>query len=274
MKQISIITINYNNASGLKETIRSVVSQSYHEYEYIVIDGASSDGSKDVILEYQQYIDFWCSEKDSGIYNAMNKGILKSSGEYLLFLNSGDLLNDSAVLAEIHSLLTGEDFVYGDLIFVDKIGSETVSVYPDNLSVSFFLEYSLAHPATFIRKDLFRDCLYNESLRIVSDWEFFVKKILLDGCSYRHIKRIISKFDTSGISSFSEDCHRERELVLSKLFSPVLREYFNEAEQLKNLPLLEIYKRLSKTRRLKYRLKPLLLFVLKVDDILARRKCK
>lgn len=97
MKQISIITINYNNASGLEKTIRSVVEQTYNEYEYIIIDGASSDKSKEVIQEYQRYIDFWCSEKDSGIYNAMNKGIQKASGEYLLFLNSGDVLNNSAV---------------------------------------------------------------------------------------------------------------------------------------------------------------------------------
>ena len=83
MKQISIITINYNNASGLEKTIRSVVEQTYNEYEYIIIDGASSDKSKEVIQEYQRYIDFWCSEKDSGIYNAMNKGIQKASGEYL-----------------------------------------------------------------------------------------------------------------------------------------------------------------------------------------------
>ena len=128
MKQISIITINYNNASGLEKTIRSVVEQTYNEYEYIIIDGASSDKSKEVIQEYQRYIDFWCSEKDSGIYNAMNKGIQKASGEYLLFLNSGDVLNNSAVLADIHGFLSGEDFVYGDLVFVRGDGEETADL--------------------------------------------------------------------------------------------------------------------------------------------------
>ena len=83
------------------------MEQTYNEYEYIIIDGASSDKSKEVIQEYQRYIDFWCSEKDSGIYNAMNKGIQKASGEYLLFLNSGDVLNNSAVLADIHGFLSG-----------------------------------------------------------------------------------------------------------------------------------------------------------------------
>ena len=114
MKPISIITINYNNASGLEKTIRSVVEQTYNEYEYIIIDGASLDKSKEVIQEYQRYIDFWCSEKDSGIYNAMNKGIQKASGEYLLFLNSGDVLHNSAVLAAIHGFLSVQDILYGD----------------------------------------------------------------------------------------------------------------------------------------------------------------
>lgn len=94
-----------------------------------------------------------------------------------------------------------------------------------------------------------------------------MKKIILEGCSYRHVKRTISNFDTSGVSSLSaKECNRERELVLKQLFSPVLREYFQEAEQLKKLPLLDVFLRLSKTRRLQYRIKPLLWFILKTDD--------
>ena len=273
MKQISIITINYNNASGLEKTIRSVVEQTYNEYEYIIIDGASSDKSKEVVQGYQQYIDFWCSEKDSGIYNAMNKGIQRASGEYLLFLNSGDILSDSAVLSDIHSFLSGEDIVYGDLFFMEANGGGAVFVYPDVLTVGYFLERSLGHPATFIKRELFQSYLYTESLRMVSDWEFFVKKIILEGCSYRHVKRTISNFDTSGVSSLSaEECIREREQVLDHLFSPVLRKYFQEAEQLKKLPLLDVFLRLSKTHRLQYRIKPLLLFILKTNDFFSGRK--
>ena len=88
--KLSIITINRNNAAGLRRTIESVVSQTYTEFEYIIIDGASTDESVDVIKEYADKITFWVSEPDNGIYNAMNKGILKAKGEYLLFLNSGD----------------------------------------------------------------------------------------------------------------------------------------------------------------------------------------
>lgn len=275
MTQISIITINYNNVSGLIKTIESVVGQSFAEYEYIIIDGASNDGSKGVIQEYQQYVDYWCSEKDSGIYNAMNKGVEKASGEYLLFLNSGDVLNDSNVLLDIHKFLSGEDIVYGDLFFKDANGGGSVFIYPDNLTVSYFLERSLGHPATFIKKKLFLNTPYSEDLRIVSDWEFFVKKIVLDGCSYRHIKRTISIFDMNGISSLSDcECNKEREFVLQRLFSPVLRDYFQESEQNKRLPLLDIFTRLSKTRRLQYRMKPLLSFILKVDEFLSGNRRK
>lgn len=274
MKLITIITINYNNASGLKETIRSVVSQTYNEYEYIIIDGASTDESRDIIKEYQHSIDFWCSEKDLGIYNAMNKGIQKSTGKYLLFLNSGDVLNDYAVLSDVCFFLKDKDILYGDLIFIDENQSETIFIYPDSLTVDYFLERSLGHPATFIRRELFSAYLYTENLRVVSDWEFFVKKIVLEGCSYQHIKRTISKFDTTGVSSLSTECNRERELVLKQLFSPMLREYIQEAEQLKRLPLLDIFKRLSNTRRLKYRIKPFLLFVLKINDFISRKNCK
>ena len=88
--KLSIITINYNNLAGLQRTIDSVVCQTWHDYEWIIIDGGSSDGSKELIEQYQEYITYWCSEPDKGIYNAMNKGIDHAHGDYLIFMNSGD----------------------------------------------------------------------------------------------------------------------------------------------------------------------------------------
>ena len=90
---ISIITINYNNKSGLSRTIESVINQTYSNIQYIIIDGASTDGSKKIIKKYEHHISYWISEPDSGIYNAMNKGVDKAVGDYLLFLNSGDYLH-------------------------------------------------------------------------------------------------------------------------------------------------------------------------------------
>jgi glycosyltransferase involved in cell wall biosynthesis len=100
--KLSIITINYNNSIGLKKTIESVVSQSCSEFEFIVIDGGSQDVSKEIIELHQSKINYWVSEKDKGIYHAMNKGIRASSGEYILFLNSGDvLLDDVEILNKV-----------------------------------------------------------------------------------------------------------------------------------------------------------------------------
>ena len=120
--KLSIISINRNNASGLRKTIESVVSQTYTDFEYIIIDGASTDGSIGVINEFATPLNLpqrekkehpiinWISELDSGIYNAMNKGILKASGEYLLFLNSGDYLYNSEVLKNVFELDFDEEF--------------------------------------------------------------------------------------------------------------------------------------------------------------------
>ena len=103
--KLSIITINYNNRDGLQKTIDSVVSQTYKNFEWIIIDGGSTDGSKELIEQYQDHCAYWCSEPDKGIYNAMNKGIEKAIGDYSLFLNSGDRLHDDTVIDKIVSFL-------------------------------------------------------------------------------------------------------------------------------------------------------------------------
>ncbi|MEP7170167.1 MAG: glycosyltransferase, partial [Bacteroidota bacterium] len=101
MPLFSIITVNLNNAAGLKKTIESVVTQTFNDVEYIIIDGASTDGSKEVIKNYETKISYWVSEKDTGIYNAMNKAIKKAKAEYCLFLNSGDSLTNKKVLNDV-----------------------------------------------------------------------------------------------------------------------------------------------------------------------------
>ena len=124
MKKLSIITINRNNSAGLHKTIESVVSQTFTDYEYIIIDGASTDGSVDIIKQYANKITSWVSEPDKGIYNAMNKGILKATGEYLLFLNSGDSLHTYNVLNEIFRKEINSKIILGD---VNKIQINEIS---------------------------------------------------------------------------------------------------------------------------------------------------
>jgi len=200
----------------------SVVSQSYKGFEYIVIDGNSTDGSKDVLNQFKDKIAYSISEPDSGVYNAMNKGIKVSKGNYLLFLNSGDTFDNKGVLEKVSKELNSNyDIYYGNLIFKNE-NIEKLQVYPNKLSFRFFYEKSLPHPASFIKRELFDTIsYYNEDLKIVSDWEFFIKAICKYNVSYRHIDQTISVFDTDGMSSLKENrkhVEREKADILSKYF--------------------------------------------------------
>ena len=257
--KLSIITINYNNADGLKQTLHSVLEQTYQEYEYIIIDGGSNDESKQHILACQDRLGYWCSEKDKGIYNAMNKGILKATGEYILFLNSGDYLHDNKVLEKVIPNLSGEDIVYGDLLLLDNGGKTKVRVYPDHLSLRYMLSDTIGHPASFIKRDLFSGSLYSENLKIVSDWEFFLKKIIKCQASYKHIALLVSVFDLTGISSANiELCQKEREIVLHNEFSFLVCEELKQFYFFQDQPLFSLYRKIMVSKRFQKRIRILI----------------
>ena len=168
MKTISIITVNYNNCQGLERTVNSVARQTYTDVEYIVVDGGSTDKSVDIIKQNENIISFWVSEKDNGIYNAMNKGVSFSHGEYLLFLNSGDYFADKDVLSNIfeNGLDLNEELLIGRQRFID-IKNKTKGISPklhiSEINMEFFLSSTLPHQATFIKRNLFDRCGgYNE----------------------------------------------------------------------------------------------------------------
>ena len=224
--KLSIITINYNNRDGLAKTLKSVAGQSVRDFEYIVVDGGSTDGSADFLTDPGYHIGRYVSEKDSGIYNAMNKGVRMASGEYLLFLNSGDTLYDCTVVDNIlPELESGEDIITGRMLFSD----EGRYLQADNpLTFQYFYKTSLPHNATFIRRRLLVETPYDESLTIVSDWKFFVEAIILQGCSYRIVENIISEFDTNGISTTNPTLlQQERQRVLKELFPERLLNDFD-----------------------------------------------
>lgn len=157
--KISIITINYNNLEGLKRTIESVVNQTWQEFEYLIIDGGSTDGSVEYIESKSEHVDYWVSEPDKGVYHAMNKGIAKSSGEYLLFLNSGDHFYNKKVLAQNCQEIKDSSIIYFDLQVVEE-QKMFIKEYPSVLSFSYFLNDTLPHPATFIKKKLLQKQIY------------------------------------------------------------------------------------------------------------------
>ena len=237
MHKLSIITINYNNKLGLQKTIESVISQTDMSFEFIVIDGNSSDGSKDVIGQYKSQFTYSVSEPDTGIYQAMNKGILKAKGEYLLFLNSGDWLNNNNVAATLHDYLKDADVISGDIsLFHDDKWHLIKS--QDKITVDYFLSISLHHQATFVKKQLFLNSgLYDETFKIAGDFEFFIRTLLKEDAVYKHIPVLISNFLTDGISNnenYNELGFKERERVWSKHFSKLVYAHFDNSKLITN----------------------------------------
>lgn len=218
--QLSIITINYNNKSGLEETIKSVVSQKYSDFQYIVIDGGSTDGSVDVIKKYSDKISYWISESDKGVYNAMNKGILQAKGEYVLFMNSGDLLKEDISIGRIFDQTNGEDVVYLNVEIVSPNQEPYVKKYPAKLDLLFFIVSNICHQSTFIKRNLFSKYgLYSETMLISSDWAFFLDVICKYRCSYKYIDECLSVFFIGGISSLEENydlIYKERDACMKE----------------------------------------------------------
>jgi glycosyltransferase involved in cell wall biosynthesis len=222
-KKLSIITINYNNLEGLKRTIDSVVHQTWKEFEYIVIDGGSIDGSAEYIESQSEHFYYSISEADQGVYYAMNKGIEVATGEYLLFLNSGDVLyNDNVLLETKKALLLDIDIVYGDLWIVGDQGKGFRNRYPNCIDFPFFKQTSLGHPSTFIKKELFDTYgLYRTDLKIVSDWAFFIKVFCRHKVSHCKIDHIIATFYEGGLSTstvYHQQHMEERKKVLIEIF--------------------------------------------------------
>jgi len=228
-KKISIITVNYNDKAGLKKTIASVISQSYKNIEFIVIDGNSTDGSKEILAEFAHYFTYWVSEPDKGIYNAMNKGIKIATGDYLLFLNSGDSLYEDSTLENVNIAMNeGLDIYYGDIIY-DEIHDQSKRTFPDQLTFAFFFERNISHQASFIKRSLFHTVfLYNEDFKIVSDWEFFIYAICKREVSYKHLDQVITNYDVTGVSSNIDNhpmMYLEREASLNKYFPEFIADY-------------------------------------------------
>lgn len=209
---LSIITVNLNNREGLQRTIDSVVGQTFTDYEWIVIDGGSTDGSRDLIEKYQDHFAYWCSEPDKGIYNAMNKGIAHAKGEWLQFLNSGDWLYENTTLEKVFSKEYVADVLYGDSIYIRK-DSSFAHICPDQLTLSYLYSDFLNHQATFYKKELFDTYRYDETLRIYADWKLSLQ-LLLDGIIFQHIPFFVVNYDFTGLSAYmSESLAKEYQKI-------------------------------------------------------------
>lgn len=231
MPILSIITVNLNTCLGLKKTIDSVIRQSFIDYQFIVVDGASVDESITVIETNQQQIDKWISEPDSGIYNAMNKGIRQAKGKYCLFLNSGDWLADENVLSRVFEHQQDADIISGDIAFYDsaKNAVKWLVPSPDVLTAKTLFNGTLPHQATFIKRELFdKYGFYNENLKIAADWQFFLETLLEHHVTYRHYPGLVAYFNMDGISCRTETQDlpkREKRAILETKYPRFIADY-------------------------------------------------
>ena len=266
---LSIVTINYNNAEGLRKTLASVAAQTYRDIEHIIIDAASSDGSAEVIMEYESLNHSsvrpltikWTSEPDGGIYAGMNKGIRKAMGNYVQILNSGDILAADDVTERMfaalstlniqHSTENGIPILYGNMlksydgktiINRDTCGNRMYT--PE--SFLYFYKGTLNHDCAYIRRDLFdKYGLYNEQMKICSDWEWYVRAIVLGGEKPVYTNIDVTIFDMNGVSESrgknADLIKKERREYLEKILPPaVLHDYDTFS-----VPILQ-YQRLKK----------------------------
>ena len=208
MPTLTIITICYNIKDEIERTCESIVNQTWQDFEWIVVDGGSTDGTVDILKKYAYRIDKLISEKDKGIYNAMNKGIKLAHGEWLSFMNGGDCFAARDVLEKVFAGKEYDaDVLYGNVKMFRTDGSIYIRTYPDKLSKRFFYKDIINHQASFIKRDLFNKYgLYNENYRIVSDWEKWII-FAYHKCKYEHLNMIITNFWRNGIGSVMTKSH-------------------------------------------------------------------
>lgn len=228
MPVLSIITINFNNKHGLEKTILSVSSQTFKDFEFIVIDGGSTDGSAEVIKQNSSTISYAVSEKDMGIYDAQNKGIKKATGDYLLFLNSGDTLFNNTVISDFHQFIKDikPGIVYGNsnLIFSDK--PNELLCPPPKLNDSYFFKNTINHQACFIARELFSIYgLYDMKYKICADFDLFFKVFVKKPEAYVYFNCTICNYENDGLSSNKENYER----VVSEKFE-VLKSYLSKKD--------------------------------------------
>jgi len=237
--KISIITINYNNSAGLEKTLKSVAYQTNTDFEHIIIDGASSDNSVEVIQQYtnaqkHRYPIVWVSEGDAGIYDAMNKGIKLASGEYCLFLNGGDKLSNDNVIDCVLKNGIDADIVCGNAQYEpSEYHQARFLISPKRIKASDLILHNLPHQSAFIRRQLFYDIhFYNTKYKIVSDWLFFIEAILVRNCSYKQINLFVSLCESAGLSSQPTNCELMEEEFRDSL-QQILPLYYDDYVELR-----------------------------------------
>lgn len=221
-KKISIITVVFNSKSALEKTIKSISEQKYKDIEYIVIDGGSTDGTVDIIKKYEKFIFVWISEPDKGIYDAMNKGLKKATGDYVWFLNAGDEIYSLDTLSFINTLESNADAFYGEVEYVDEqgqnLGTRTLKKPPDSLTWKDMDKgMVVSHQSLIVKRE--KAVFYNLDYKYCADIDWMIRT--LKNCYIIvNTKKILSKFLIGGYSKTNIiKSNKERYKILRNHFS-------------------------------------------------------
>lgn len=231
---LTIITINRNNQVGLRCTLESVRSQQglSSPVEYVVVDGGSTDGSAALLTEFSDIITHSVSERDNGIYNAMNKGVCMASGDYLLFLNSGDTLASNTVLHELEGHTLTGDVVVGlvNTVKDGRVIGRNHTVWGGEVTLFSLLLTGIPHQGSLTRRELLIETPFDESCRINADFKFFLQRLIIEGRSVQYIPTTISNYGLDGISSTNTRLmQQEREEIYRDLVPERIRRDYDRA---------------------------------------------
>ena len=243
--KITIITVSFNCEKTIEQTINSVLSQTYEDLEYIIIDGKSTDNTVNIIKKYEKNIDYWTSEPDSGIYNGMNKGIKKATGEYIQFLNADDALVSKNIIELICNelkknkypdILSAPIWTVDEKNCIQKIGGDNITLNDIKQGIN------IPHPGVFMKRDILNKYGFNENYKIVSDFDLILKCVFLNK-KFCFIKEPVVFFSDSGVSSTNE-------IALNKECNVVLSKYTKTKSVLKKENIIKLF--LKKTNLIKY----------------------
>lgn len=231
---ISIITVSYNSSKTISNTIESVLAQSYQKIEYIVIDGASTDGTVEIVKSYSIRISKFISEPDKGIYDAINKGIRLATGDIIGILNSDDFFYDDNVIQKIADAFADPDLdaVYGDVLFVDKNNLSKITRYYSSENFKpgkFRFGFMPAHPSFFCRRELFEKFgYYKEDYKIGADFDLLLRFVLINKirCQYLDIVTTVMRSGGASNRSFKSNLALNKEILRACSENGVKTNYF------------------------------------------------
>ena len=196
---ITVITVVFNGEKYLEKTIQSIINQDYDNVEYVIIDGGSTDSTIAIIKQYENQIDYWVSELDGGIYDAMNKGISLATGEYIAFMNADDWFENNIIKLIVQkSLHLKPDYIFGDLYRISSINGN-IEIHKGNIET--YKKYTpIGHQALFVKKEILRQIPFNTKYRIMADYDMMIKLINLK-LPYCYMDMPVANFRLGGIST-------------------------------------------------------------------------